>query len=315
MGVEPGPPGEEPNRKIPLDQLEESDLPTEDGALARSGRRPLGAIPLPSVRGPFRLESLLGKGSHGVVYRARVLETDHVVALKLLNRTPSPKNVERFRREGEICTSLDHPGIVRVHSYGSVEGVPYIAYALVVGCRKLSTLLPSLDTRRGVEYVRDAARALGHAHKHGIVHRDAKASNFLIDGEGRLLVADFGIARLGGSRLTNKGRLVGTFTHMSPEQIAADPDKLGPHTDVWGLGVVIYKVLTGSYPFRGASLFSITNAIVEADPLPPRELDASVPEGLEAVCLKALRKPTEERYADGEALAVALDAALNRLAT
>jgi serine/threonine-protein kinase len=250
-----------------------------------------------------------------VVYRARVLETDQIVALKLLNRTPSEKNVERFRREGTICASLEHPGIVRVHTQGTVEGVPYIAYALVEGCRKLSDVMKTLDSRRCVEYVRDAARALGHAHANGIVHRDAKASNFLIDGDGRLLVADFGIARLGGSRLTHKGRMVGTFTHMSPEQIAADPEKLGPHTDVWALGVVLYKSLTGSYPFRGASLVAITGGITDRDPDPPRELDPGVPEALQAVCLKALSKPVEDRYADGEALAQALDAALSEWVT
>lgn len=303
------------NDAIPLSQLQESDLPTEDetpgGGFPRSGRGPLGSLPLPTRRGPFLLEELLGRGSHGVVYRARVLETDRVVALKLLNRAPSEKNVERFRREGAICASLEHPGIVRVHTQGTVEGVPYIAYALVEGCRKLSDIMKTLDARACVEYVRDAARALGHAHANGVVHRDAKSSNFLIDGDGRLLVADFGIARLGGSRLTHKGRMVGTFTHMSPEQIAADPEKLGPHTDVWALGVVLYKSVTGSFPFRGTSLTEITRGIAEIDPTPPREFDPQVSEAIEAVCLKALSKPVEDRYVDGEALAQALDSALS----
>lgn len=296
---------------IPLGQLETADLPTADDSLAvRPTDGPLGALPLPTIRGSFRIEEVLGKGSHGVVYRARDLERKENVALKLLNRPPSAKNVERFRREGEIGVALDHPGIVRVRSQGEVEGVPFIAYELLEGCRVLSDVCDEIDRRRRVEYVRDAARALGHAHANGVVHRDVKASNCLIDGEGVLRVADFGVAHLGGSRLTHRGKMVGTFTHMAPEQISADRERLGPHTDVWALGVVLYRALTDTYPFRAMNLFEITRKICEEDPIGPRKLDANISEALEAVCLRALRRPPEARYPDGTAFAAALDAAL-----
>jgi serine/threonine-protein kinase len=303
--------GDDPPARIPLGQLETADLPTEDDSLpTRSVYGPLGALLLPTIRGCFRLEEVLGRGSHGVVYRARDMELKEDIALKLLNRPPSAKNVERFRREGDIGTTLDHPGIVRVRSQGEVEGVRFIAYELLTDCERLSDIVKDLARRKRLQYIRDAALALGHAHANGIVHRDVKASNFLVDGEGRLRVADFGVAHLGGSRLTNRGRMVGTITHMAPEQISGERDQLGPHTDVWGLGVVLYRLLTDVYPFRAKNLVEITTKICEEDPTPPRELDATISEAVEAVCLRALRRSIEDRYPEGSAFAAGLDAAL-----
>ncbi|MCO5169370.1 MAG: serine/threonine-protein kinase [Planctomycetes bacterium] len=263
------------------------------------------------IAGRYELQEELGRGAMGVVHRARDRRTDRVVALKVIREADArPDRQERFRREARVMAALDHPGIVRVFDAG-IEGVSYLACELIEGARTLGEVLPELPPRRRAELVRDAARALGHAHERGVVHRDVKPSNLLVDRSGQLRVADFGLAwTCGAERLTQTGGMVGTPLFMSPEQARGLRDAVGPPADVWGLGVVLYQALTGFLPFHGESLLELTEKLCAARPLPPRALDPSVDRALEAVCLRAIRASPAERYADGEALARALDEAL-----
>jgi serine/threonine protein kinase/WD40 repeat protein len=248
----------------------------------------------------------LGRGGMGAVYRALDHATGREVALKVMTSPLSGHAKARFQREGELTARLDHPGIVRVHDCGEVRGRPFLAYELVTG-RELAEVLPEVDLRRKVELIRDAARALGYAHAQGILHRDVKAENVLVGVDGRARVADFGLATAQDlDRLTQTGALLGTPSHMSPEQIQGKAD-LSPATDVWSLGVLLYKALTGRVPFSGENTLELIGQILGADLTKPRKLAPEVPRAVELVCLRALRRAPEQRYPDGEAFAQALD--------
>jgi TPR repeat protein len=260
---------------------------------------------VPGSFGPYSIRELLGRGGMGEVYRATdTLGRD--VALKLL-KGASP---ERFTREAELVASLRHPHIVGVHSAGVVGTTPYIAFELVDGARSFEEASASWDRATRCRALIDVGRALGHAHNQGIVHRDVKPENILVDAAGRVLVSDFGVAHARHlERLTNPGAMVGTPSFMSPEQFQAS-DTVGPTADVWGLGVLLYHNLTDELPFDGSNLVQLATRIARGDPTPPRELDASLPTALEAVCLRALAPDPGHRFPDGAAFADALQAAL-----
>ncbi|RMG07679.1 MAG: hypothetical protein D6731_23350 [Planctomycetota bacterium] len=265
---------------------------------------------LPERVGRFEVRGSLGRGAMGTVYRARDPRTGREVALKLLGCAGGVR-AERFRREAEIAASLDHPGLVRVHEVGEAEGRPFIVYALVEGARPLSEAFRELDRTARCRALVEAARALGHAHARGVVHRDVKGENVLFDAEGRVHVTDFGIAAATSlERLTVSGALVGTPSCMAPEQIEGRREALSPATDVWALGVLLYEALTGELPFAGHSLQELAGAILRAAPPPPRRLDPTVPRALDAVCRRALAREPARRPPDGEAFARALEAAL-----
>jgi hypothetical protein len=257
----------------------------------------------------FELLAELGRGGMGVVHRARDTITGREVALKLVLEGAEAARRARFLREGEVTAKLDHPGIVRVHSAGEADGRLYLAYELVPGARTLDQVLPGLPLRRRVEYVRDAARALGVAHAKGLVHRDVKAQNLLVDADGRLKVADFGLA-MGDEleRMTKTGALVGTPAAMAPEQFRGRRDQQGPATDVWALGVLLYEALTDEQPFGGGTITELMTSVCTAPPVPPAQRRGSVPRALQASCLRALSKDPAARQPDGEALARELDA-------
>jgi hypothetical protein len=245
----------------------------------------------------------------GAVYRAYDRSTGRQVAIKVALRRLGPKALARFRREGEISASLSHTGIVRVHTAGEHEGMPYIAYELVENCQELDQAFEGSSRAERLRMLRDAARALGHAHSKGIVHRDVKPGNLLVDAEGRVRVADFGLVTFeGADRLTRTGALVGTPFYMAPEQFGGTVPPAPTH-DVWALGVVLYQALTDRLPFEAANLGLLASAIANADPTPPRALDASISPSLEAVCLTALSRDPAQRYRDGDAFADAVDKA------
>jgi hypothetical protein len=258
----------------------------------------------------FELGPLLGRGAFGAVHRARERSTGREVALKLLLTDSSALAFERFLREAAVAATLDHPGIVRVHASGLFSGRPCIVYELVDGA-PLGEVVARVDLRRRVELVRDAALAVGHAHAHGVVHRDLKPDNLLVDGAGRVRVTDFGLALLeGADRLTRTGALAGTPTHMAPEQFAGKGERTGPQADVWALGVVLYEALTGRLPFTGENLVALASAIEAGRLAAPRSIDPSISRALEGVCLRALSRDPAARPADGTALARALEQAL-----
>lgn len=253
----------------------------------------------------------LGRGAMGVVLRARERASGRVVALKLVPDAAvadlrGERARERFKREGQLTASLQHPGIVRVHSAGEAGGMPYLAYELIERCRTLEDVLPGLPVRARVGLVRDVARALGHAHARGVIHRDVKPSNVLVDLEGRTRVADFGLAAAGGlERLTLTGAMVGTPLYMAPEQVGGDREAYGPGTDVWALGVLLHLAVKDTLPFDAESLADLTALILGGTYPPP---GPSVPPALAAVIARALRVDPRERHADGEAFARDLDA-------
>ncbi|MBX3468809.1 MAG: SUMF1/EgtB/PvdO family nonheme iron enzyme [Planctomycetes bacterium] len=292
--------------------------PTDHGswALTPDAAPAPRAAGLPAgLREAYEVEGELGRGAMGVVLRARERGTGRRVALKLVvaaggrvDPARAARTRERFRREGEITASLRHPGIVRVHAAGEAEGVPFLAYELVEGSRTLEDVLGrggEPDLARRVALVRDVARALGHAHARGVVHRDVKPSNVLIDAEGRVRVADFGLALAQGlERLTATGAAVGTPYYMAPEQVAGQRDAYGPPTDVWALGVLLYQAATGRLPFDGETLTELTGKILSGRHPAPGGPAA----GLAPVVARALRVAPGERHPDGEAFAQDLDA-------
>ena len=266
----------------------------------------------PSLGARYELLEELGRGGMGVVRRARERSTGREVAVKLI--TLNDLEVEarlRFRREAELAASLQHPGVLTVYAAGEEPGRAWIACELVPEARALDQAWSGLSRLARAGLVRDAARALGHAHARGVVHRDVKAQNLLVGSDGRLRVTDFGLALLrGGTKITDTGTLLGTPRAMAPEQVKGDRARIGPWTDVWALGVLLYEALTGQRPHEGRTLVETMRRIVEVDPPRPRSLDPAISEALEAVCLRALRRDPGERWPDGAAMAEALDAAL-----
>jgi eukaryotic-like serine/threonine-protein kinase len=262
----------------------------------------------------FEVLSTLGKGGMGVVYRAREKATGREVALKVVLDAMSPVRLERFRREGELVARLSHPGIVKVHSSGEMEGKPFLACELVDGARTLGDLFHQVGLKHRVALVRDASRALGHAHQAGISHRDVKPDNILVDRSGAVKVTDFGLASAEDlERLTKSNVVLGTPHFMPPEQFRPGKHKeQGPPGDVWSLGVCLYKGLTGKMPFEGGTVPELSAKITSVDPVPPSQLNAAVPPSLEAICLKTLQRDPGRRYPDGEALAKDLEAWLEQ---
>ena len=234
----------------------------------------------------------------GAVYRATELASGRGVALKLLHGVPNPAQRERFRREADVAASLEHPGIVPVHNVGEAGGRPFIVYGLIDDAAHLDDAFRSRDLPARVELVLQAARALAYAHGRGVVHRDVKPENLLVDAHGRVRVADFGLARVDdGRHLTRTGAVLGTPTHMAPEQFAGRP--VEATADVWALGVVLFQALTLSLPFEGQNLVELQAQQVGAD-RSPRSRDPQVPRALDQVC----------RQADAGALAEDLTRAL-----
>ena len=288
-------------------------LPEAAPALEAGPRVPswLGAPQELGRRGRFELRGVLGRGGMGVVYLAWDPELRREVALKMVMGARGSARLERFRREGEVTAALSHPGIVRVHGLGVLEETPYIVYELIPEARTLRDAAPELDQRARLELVRDAARALAHAHQRGVVHRDVKPENLLLDPEGRLKVADFGLAAVEGQdRLTRTGALVGTPHYMAPELVGGQRDQVGPHTDVWSLGVVLYELLCGVLPFQAEQMVELAGRILEQPLTPPRELLPSLDPRLDAICRRALERDRALRYRHAGELADDLDAFL-----
>ena len=241
------------------------------------------------------------------VYLGQDLVLDRTVALKVLSGDMSRDQgfVERFRREARAAASLNHPNIVSVYDWGEADGSYFIVMEYVPGPTLAQRLhaeevLPAEAAAIGAEI----AAALAEAHRHGVVHRDVKPGNVLIDADGRVKVADFGIARAAwadpDTRLTQTGMVLGTATYLSPEQ--AEGGIVDARSDVYSLGVVIYEMVTGRPPFGGDTPLSIAYQHARADPQPPRRLNPAVPEWLEGIVLRAMAKDPGRRYQSAEDL-------------
>jgi hypothetical protein len=241
----------------------------------------------------LEVERTLGAGAFGEVLLAREPGSTRPLALKLL-RGADPRRLERFRREAQLTARLDHPGIVRVHGAGTYRGRPAIVYALVEGARPLGEAARTLPLAGRLALVRDVARALAFAHARGVVHRDLKAENVLVDADGQARLADFGLAvAVDSQTLTRTGQLVGTPYAMSPEQIVGQEATAA--SDVWALGVLLHLVVTGARPFEGEGWTELAAEVVRGRSARPSSLVAGVPPGLDDLVAAALQKEPAAR--------------------
>jgi len=274
-----------------------------------------GSTPLPAAFGDYELEAEIGRGGMGVVYRAMQKSLGRPVALKMLLRRDlaSPADVARFRSEAEAAAHLDHPGIVSVFEVGEHDGHPFYSMQLVEGTTLARRLAEGpLPPREAAALLAKVAGAVDAAHRRGVLHRDLKPSNILIDERGEPRVSDFGLAKRLENEMTvtHTGAILGTPCYMSPEQAAGSRGDVGPTSDVWSLGAILYQALTGRPPFQAASAMDTLLAVLENDPPLPRSLDPAVDRDLELVALKSLQKPQDLRYASAAALAADLRAYL-----
>jgi serine/threonine-protein kinase len=262
---------------------------------------------VPQVPG-YRVEALLGRGGMGVVYRAWHLRLNRAVALKMLLAGPCarPEELERFQREAEAVAALAHPNIVQVHDVGDVDGRPYFTMEFIEGGNLAEHIqgVPQ-PARQAAALVATLADAIHVAHQSGIVHRDLKPGNILLTAEGAPKVTDFGLARRleGDGGLTLSGVPMGTPSYMAPEQARGDKGAVGPATDVYALGAILYELLTGRPPFRAENASATLQQVVADEPVPPARLNPRVPRDLQTICLKCLYKEPHKRYTSARALA------------
>ncbi len=260
----------------------------------------------------YRIVDELGRGGMGVVFRARQVALGRTVALKMIRSAHLASEAERqrFRIEAEAAAALDHPNIVPIYEVGECAGHLYYTMKLVEGGCLAQWLQQNVPKPRDAALVvAQAARAVGAAHRQGILHRDLKPANILIDRDGKPHITDFGLAKRIGvdCGLTEPGALVGTPSYMSPEQTAGSARGLTTASDVYSLGAILYRLLTGRPPFRGDSVMQTLHDVRERTPDRPRSLDPTLHRDLETICLKCLEKLPERRYRSADSLAEDLD--------
>jgi len=292
---------------MPQPALADSSRPSASGRVPGTQRPAAGEL----LADRYELAEPLGQGAHGVVFRALDRRLRVEVAVKLVPATG--RLAERLTREGQLVSRLHHPGIVRVLDGGERPGGwSYLVLELVRGARPLEAVVSALERAERLECLLAIADALAAAHAQGVVHRDVKAGNVLVDADGRPRLTDFGIARITDDdrrdRLTRTGEVVGTPSAMAPEQFQGG--ELGPQVDVWALGVLLYELLTDQPPFTGDHPAALFTHVCDRPPIAPRAHDATIPPPLERLCLRALAKRPADRPADAAAFADDLRAAL-----
>jgi eukaryotic-like serine/threonine-protein kinase len=276
--------------------------------------------------GDYEILDAIGRGGMGVVYRARQVSLGRIVALKMVLRgaLASASDRTRFRAEAESAARLHHPHITPVYEVGDENGQPYFSMQFIEGTTLARRIADGpLPAREAARMLLPVCRAIAEAHRGGLLHRDLKPSNILIDRTGRPYVSDFGLAKRvtadqshetvdeqAASLLTHSGAIVGTPGYMAPEQAAGNRGEVSRATDVYGLGALLYAMLTGRAPFQSASPVDTVLQVLEQDPLPPRVLNPQADVDLEMIALKCLQKPADLRYQTADELADDLEAYL-----
>jgi serine/threonine protein kinase len=262
--------------------------------------------------GDYELLEVVGRGGQGVVYRAHQKSLNRTVALKMisLGSWATEAHLKRFRREAEAAASLEHPGIVPIYEVGERDGSCYFSMRFVEGGQLDQVIKREpMSIRQAAELIAKVARTVHYAHEHGILHRDIKSGNILLDAKGEPLLTDFGLARLveAESTVTRTKEVMGTPSYMAPEQAVGNNAAVSSATDVYGLGAVLYQLLTGHPPFAGGTTYETIKLVLDTEPRQPRLLNPKIDRDLSTICLKCLEKDPKRRYYSALGLAEDLE--------
>jgi TolB-like protein/Tfp pilus assembly protein PilF/predicted Ser/Thr protein kinase len=273
----------------------------ETDAAAGHNKKTARAAELLGELGDYELLEEVGRGGQGVVFRARQKSLNRTVALKVisLGQWASKAHVKRFRREAEAAARLEHPGIVPIHEVGERDGSCYFSMQFIEGGQLDEVVRREpMPIRRAVELIAKVARTVHYAHDHGILHRDIKPGNILLDQKGEPHLTDFGLARLveTESSITQTLDVIGTPSYMAPEQAVGNNAAVSSATDVYGLGAVLYQLLTGQPPFAGGATYETIKLLLDTEPKKPRLLNPKIDRDLSTICLKCLEKDPKRRY-------------------
>jgi TolB-like protein/Tfp pilus assembly protein PilF len=278
--------------------------------------REINVDPVPSPMlmdfGDYELLEQIGRGGQGVVFRARQKSLNRIVALKVigLGHWATEAHLKRFRLEAEAAAKLEHPGIVPIHEVGERDGSCYFSMKFVEGGQLDEVVRREpMPIRRAVELIAKVARTVHYAHEHGILHRDIKPGNILLDAKGDPHLTDFGLARLveSESSVTHTLDILGTPSYMAPEQAVGNNTAVSNATDVYGIGAVLYQLLTGHPPFAGGATYETIRLLLDTEPRQPRLLNPKIDRDLSTICLECLEKDPKRRYSSALALAEDLE--------
>jgi serine/threonine protein kinase len=288
------------------------DSSPDDGVPVPDGKNAARSAKIVSHFGDYELLEEIGRGGQGVVYRAHQKSLNRTVALKVIGLGPwtTETHLKRFRREAEAAAKLEHPNIVPIHEVGEQDGQCYFSMNFIEGGQLDEVVRRTpISIRQAAELIAKIARTVQYAHEHGILHRDIKSGNILLDAKGAPHLTDFGLARLveAESTVTRTLDVMGTPSYMAPEQAAGEHSRISKATDVYGLGAVLYQLLTGQPPFAGGTTYETIRLLRDTDPRPPRLLNPKVDRELSTICLKCLEKDPQRRYSSALALAEDLE--------
>ncbi|HMC26343.1 MAG TPA: serine/threonine-protein kinase, partial [Verrucomicrobiae bacterium] len=289
-----------------VDKLSCGDAP------APEAKKGAGAAELLGQLGDYELLEEVGRGGQGIVFRARQKSLNRTVAVKVisLGQWASKTHLKRFRLEAEAAARLEHPGIVPIHEVGERDGSCYFSMKFVEGGQLDEVIRRApMPTRQAVELIVKVARTVHYAHEHGILHRDIKPGNILLDAKGEPHLTDFGLARLveTESTVTRTLEMLGTPSYMAPEQAVGNNAAISSVTDVYGLGAVLYQLLTGQPPFAGGTTYETIKLLLDTEPRQPRLLNPKIDHDLSTICLKCLEKDPKRRYSSALTLAEDLE--------